>query len=90
MAKATDMKKLQQQVTKMRTQQQKRTDRVVELKTEVEKVTCIIQPVDEKVRQEVQSAGLTTSEHISSELVENLKKMEADVQEETERIVKIF
>ena len=29
-------------------------------------------------------------EHISSELVENLKKTEAEVQEEVEQIVKIF
>ena len=61
----------------MRAQQQKHTDRVAELQPKEEKATGIIQPVHEKVRQEVQSAGLTTSEHISSELVENLKKTEA-------------
>ena len=46
MAKADDMKKLQQQVAKLRTKQQKRTDRVTKLQAEVEKFTEIIQPVE--------------------------------------------
>ena len=51
MSKVVDMKKLQQQVEKLITHQQKRIDQVIELQEEVEKVTGIIQPVHEKVWQ---------------------------------------
>ena len=43
-----DMKRLQQQVTTLGTQQQKRTDRVAELEAEAEKITVFIQPVHQK------------------------------------------
>ena len=71
MANVADINKLQQQVAKLHTQQQKRTDRVPDLKPEAEKVTCIIQPVYEKVRQALALTGMKNSEHISSKLVEN-------------------
>ena len=48
-----------------------------------EKVTGIIQPVHEKVRQNLGSMGMTTSEDISSELVEHLKIVEEEVLQET-------
>ena len=44
------MKRLQQQVATLQTQQQKRSDRVTECQAEVEKVASIIQPVSQKVR----------------------------------------
>ena len=77
MAKATDMKILQQQVAKLWTQQQKRTNKVVELQAEEKKFLDIIYPIHEKVLIFLGSMGLTTLEHLSSKLVENLKKLEA-------------
>ena len=74
----------------MWTKQQKWTDQVVELKEEVEIVTSLFPHVYDKERQELGLAGLTTSEHISSKLVGNLKKKEAEVQQDTEQVVKIF
>ena len=50
MDNAAEMKKLQQQVIVLRTQQQQRTDKVVELLTEAKRVTRIIQPIHQKVR----------------------------------------
>ena len=61
MAKATDIKRLQQHLATLQTQQQKRIDKVVELQPEAKKVTGIIQPVHEKVRQALGSIGLTNS-----------------------------
>ena len=81
--KVFKMKKLQQQVTTLRTQQQKHTDRVTELQEEEERVTRIIQLVHQKVQKAIESVGLTTLGHNSSELVENLNKKEAEIQEET-------
>ena len=43
----------------------------------------IIQPIHQKLQQALESMGLTTSRHIGFELVENLKKMEAELLEET-------
>ena len=63
----------------MQTQQQKRTERVIELQAEVEKITGIIQLVHQKVQQVVELEIITTLKNISSELVENLKKTEAEV-----------
>ena len=54
-------------------------NKVNELQAEAERVTYIIQPVHQKVRQAAESAELTTSEHISSDLVENLQKVEEEV-----------
>ena len=89
MSKVVKMKKVQQ-VTTLRTQQQKRTDRVTELLVEEERVTGIIQHVHQKVQQAVESTRLTTSEHINSNLVENSIKKKEKLQEETAQIVKIF
>ena len=50
MAKLVDTKRLQQNVSKLQTQQHKRTYNVIELQVEVEKVTCIIQPIHEKAQ----------------------------------------
>ena len=41
-------------------------NRVAELQAELEKVTGIIQPIHEKVRQDLASTEITTSEHIGS------------------------
>ena len=49
MAKYANMKRLQQQVTTLQTQQQKRSNRVAERQAKVEKVTSIIQPVNQKL-----------------------------------------
>ena len=49
MDKDAKMKKVQQQFTTLRTQQQKRTDRVAKLQEKEERVTSIIQHVHQKV-----------------------------------------
>ena len=49
MAKVADMNNLQKQVTKLQTQQEKRTDKVAELQVEAKKDTSIIRPIHEKV-----------------------------------------
>ena len=77
------MKKLQQQVSRLRTQYQKRTDRVVELQVEVEILTGIIYLVHYKVQQSLGSIGMKNSEHFSSELVEKLNTVKAEVRQET-------
>ena len=48
MDNSVDMKRQQQQVTTLGTEQQKRTNRVAELEEEVEKITVFIQPVHQK------------------------------------------
>ena len=53
------------------------------LQEEAEKVTSIIQPIHEKMRQDLGSTRMTTSEHISSELVEQLKIVHEEVRQET-------
>ena len=52
----------------------------VQLQAEEKRVTRSIQHIHQKVRQAVESVGFTTPKHISSDLVENLKKKEAEVQ----------
>ena len=49
MAKAIDMKNLQDHVATMQEQQQKWSDRVIELQAEAERVTGIIEDVHQKV-----------------------------------------
>ena len=44
-----------------------------------ERVIGIIHPIHQKVRQAAKYIGLATSEHISSDLVENLQKVEEEV-----------
>ena len=60
------------------------------MQAEVEEIIGIIQHVHQKVRQMIESTRLTNLKHISSKLVEILKKMEAKVRDEAEWIVKIF
>ena len=79
MAKQMEMKKLQQQVTVLHTQHQQRIDKVVELQDKAEIFTGIIHPVHQKVRKAVESIGSIILEHISFDLVENLKKTKEDV-----------
>ena len=61
MANAIEMNKLQQQVATLQTPQEKRTNKVAELQEEENKVTGIIQPIHDKLRQDLGSTVLTTS-----------------------------
>ena len=79
MTKDSHLKRLQQHVSRLRTQQQKRTNRVVEIQVEAIKVTCIIQISHEKLLQYFGSMGMTTSEHISSKFVQQLKIVQEEV-----------
>ena len=66
------MKNIQQQVSVLQTQQQQRTNKVVELQAEEERVMGIIQDVHKKMQQVADCVGLTMSKHASFDLVENL------------------
>ena len=48
-AKVAKMKKLQQQVTVLHTQQKQRTDKVIEFHVEAERITDIIHPKHQRV-----------------------------------------
>ena len=84
------MKKLQQQVTMLCMQQQQMIDKVAKLQVEAESITGIIHPIHQRVRQAVEAAWIVMSEHLHSDLVENLEKVEEDVRRETEETLKIF
>ena len=61
------------------TQQKQRTDKVIELHVEAERITDIIHPKHQRVRRAVDVAGLVTLEHLNFNVVENLQKEEEDV-----------
>ena len=76
MGKEMEMRKLQQQMTLLRTKQQQREEKVEELQVEAEKVTGIIQPVHQKVHEVVASIEKVLSKHVYSDLVEKMYKIE--------------
>ena len=55
MAKVTEMRKLQQQMTLLHTQHKQREEKVEYLKAKVKRVTGIIQPIHQKVHGVVAS-----------------------------------
>ena len=83
MAKATKMRKLQQQMTMLCTQQQQREEKVEELQAEAERVTCIIQLAHQKVHEVATSVERVMSEHVSFDLLEHMQKIEEEVCAET-------
>ena len=89
MSKVVDFKTLQQQVSKLCTQQQRWTKCVVEPQEKEQQLTGTIDPVHERVQQESGVIEVETSEHISSELVEQMQKVKEDVQREAEDVMKI-
>ena len=70
MAKAAEMKKLQQHVTVMHTQQRHHVDKVEELHAKAERVTNIIHPMHQKVREVATSVESEMMEHVSFDLVD--------------------
>ena len=74
MAKETKMRKLQQQMTILRTQQQQqqREEKVEELQAEAKRVTRIIQPIHQKVCEVAASVEKFMPEHVIFELVEQM------------------
>ena len=53
-----------------------------------ERVTCIIHPVHQKVREGVGLAENVMPKHINSNLVDKFNKTEEEVQHEPERVTK--
>ena len=84
------MRKLQQQVIVMRTQQQHRVEKVEELRAEVEIVIGIIQPIQQKLHEATASIEKVTPEHVSSDLMEQLQKTKEEVWLEGEKVAKIL
>ena len=72
MAKATKMSKLQQQITMLRTQQKHHEEKVEELQDELERVTCIIQFVHQRVHDLVPTVGKVMPKHVSFDLMGQL------------------
>ena len=60
------------------------------MQDEVERVTNIIKLVHQKVREAAESAEKVILKHISSELVEEVKKTKEEVRQEPDRVTKIL
>ena len=88
MDKETEMRKLQQQVIVMRTQQQHRAEKVEELWVEI--VIGIIQPIQQKLHEATASIEKVTPKHVSSDLMEQLQKTKEEVWLEGEKVAKIL
>ena len=70
MAKATEMRKLQQQMTSLHTHQKQCEEKVEELQVEEDIVTCIINTINQKVCDVVASVDKVMTEHVNSDLEE--------------------
>ena len=90
MAKAKEMRKLQQQMAVMCTQQHHREEKVEELQDEVERVIGLIQLVHQNLCNTVESIEKFMPKHVIFDMVEKLKKTKEEVYEEAERVVKIM
>ena len=64
-----EMRKLQQQMTVLCTQQEQHEEKVEELQAEVERVTCITQHVHQKVHDAVASVDKFMPKQVSFNLV---------------------
>ena len=70
---------MQQQTNVIHTQQQQCNEKITELQEEAERVTGIIHLVHQKVHDVAASFERNKLEHISSDLVEHMQKVEEDV-----------
>ena len=61
------------------TQQQHREEKVEELQAEAKRVTRIIQHVHQKLQEAIESIEKVILGHISSDLIQELKKREEEV-----------
>ena len=61
-----------------------------EFQDEAKKVTGIIHPVHQNVRNIVEIVEKVMPEHVSSDLVEHMQKIEEEVCTETKKVVKIM
>ena len=77
-------------MTVLCTQQQQREEKVKELQVEVERVTSIIHPIHQKVRNVVASIEKVIPKHVSFDLVEDMHKQDEEVRKETDKVVKIM
>ena len=60
------------------------------MQVEVKKVTGIIQPIHQKAREVAASVERVMPKHVSSDLVENMQKIEEEVLMEKEKFLKIM
>ena len=67
-----------------------REEKIEELQAEAERVIGIIHPVHQKVHEVAASIESNMLEHVSSDLVEHMQKIEEEVWIETEKLVKIM